>query len=458
MNILFVSSECSPFIKTGGLADVIGSLPKYLDLNCSVIIPYYKKIKDNSNFNFIGSTYFNFENKEVYLGLYNTKIDNVNYYFVDNNDYFYNDHIYGFDDAIRFSYFNLAVIESLKFLGIIDILHLNDWHSGLIPFFLKYKYFLNIKTIFTIHNIQYQGIFDKGLSNTFNLYNDTIEFNGKINFMKSAIINADIITTVSDSYRNETLSAEHAYGLEKILQNRQQDYYGIVNGIDNSLFNPKTDRFIYKKFDINTIKSKKINKDLFCKEFGLNNNMLVSLISRLCDQKGINLILESLETIISTTSINFFLMGTGDNIYEKKIISLSETHPSRVKCYIGYNEELAQKVYASSDLLLVPSLFEPCGLSQLIAMRYATLPLVRETGGLKDTVIPFNKFDNSGTGFSFKNFNIDDFKEVLYIAYDTYNSKSWNVLVNNAINEDFSFYYSSKKYLEIYKGEKSWKH
>lgn len=452
MNILFVCAEGNPFIKTGGLADVIGSLPNTLSkyVNCSIVMPYYKVIKEKNSAHFIKSINIKFKDEHLYCGIFKQTILNVDYYFIDNNDFFYNDYIYGYNDANRFTFFNIAVIESLKIMGDFDLLHLNDWHTGLIPFLLKKKYHINIKTIFTIHNIQYQGIFPKELSKVFNTFDNSIEFDNMINFMKSGIVNSDIITTVSPTYKNETYSYEYSYNLENILLSRKDNYFGIINGLDVNYFNPSTDKFIYNNY--NSYEGKLINKQYFCNEYQLNENMLCSIVSRLCDQKGLELIIDSIYEIINNTNINLFLMGTGDKYYEDKLTYYSTLFPTRIKVYIGYNESLAQKVYASSDLLFVPSKFEPCGLSQLIAMRYGTLPLVRETGGLKDTVIPFNKYDNTGCGFSFKEFNTSSFMEVLNIAYNTYYEKtSWITLVQNAMKRDFSFENSAKEYLKIYK-------
>lgn len=448
--ILFVCSECSFFIKTGGLADVLASLPNEVNksMKCSVVLPFYKKIKEENEMEFICSKYILFQNKKTYVGIFKKEIDNITYFFIDNNDFFDFNEIYGFNDFHRFSFFNIAILENIDVFGDVDIIHCNDWHSGLIGYLIKYKYFLNIKTIYTIHNIQYQGIFNNDLPELITI-NFPLKLNDKINFMKCGIENADIITTVSNTYRNETLCYEYGYYLEDILKARENDYIGIVNGLDIDKYNPLTDINIYKNY--NTIEGKIINKKYFCNEFNLNNNMLCGLVSRLCDQKGIELILDSLDEIILNTSINFFLMGSGDKFYEEKLLYFNQKYPTRVLIHIGYNEQLAQKLYASCDVLLIPSKFEPCGLSQLIAMRYGTLPLVRETGGLKDTVEPYNKFLTTGTGFSFKNFNCSDFKEVLYIAYDLFSNKViWNTLIDNAMKKDSSFENSCKKYLEIY--------
>lgn len=455
MKVLFVCSECSLFVKTGGLADVLATLPSSLskDVECSVILPYYKKIKDRNIAEFVGSTYFKFGDYDVYCGLFKIVLNNVVYYFVDNNDFFYHDYLYGENDSTRFTFFNMAVIEVFKMIGNFDLIHLHDWHSGLVPFLLKYKYFINIKTIFTIHNIQYQGIFNKDISKLFHVYNDSLEFNGNINFMKCAIVNSDIITTVSSTYRNETLTDLYGYGLQSILKSRENDYYGIINGIDNLLYSPKDNKDIYYNYaDLN---GKSKNKKTLCYDYNLNENMLCSMITRLCDQKGIELLLDSVSEIMNNTNVNLFLIGSGDKFYEEKLNYYANLFPERIKVYIGYSESLAQRVYASSDLLFVPSKFEPCGLSQLIAMRYGTLPLVRETGGLKDTVEAFNKYTNTGCGFSFSDFNTSSFKEVFYIAYESFRNKDvWNMLVNNAMNKDFSFDVSAKKYLEIYRGNK----
>lgn len=451
LKVLFVCSECSPFVKTGGLADVASSLPTTLStsISCSVVIPYYKCIKEKNIANYIGHTYFKFGSDEVYCGIFKTKLNNVNYFFIDNNDFFNHEKLYGINDDVRFTFFNIAVIESLSLLGDYDIFHLNDWHTGLIPFLLKYKYKLDVKTVFTIHNIQYQGIFDKSICKLFNVYNNTLEFDNMINFMKCGITNSDIVTTVSSTYRDETLTYQYSYYLENILLDRKDDYYGIVNGIDTTIFDPNNDKYIYYKY--NDINGKSINKRMFCKTYNLNDNMLCSIITRLCDQKGIELLIDSIDFLMNTTNINLFLMGSGDKNYEDKFIYYSLLYPHRIKVYIGYSESLAQQVYASSDLLFVPSKFEPCGLSQLIAMRYGTLPLVRETGGLKDTVIPYNSNDNSGCGFSFRDFNTSSFNEVFNIAYATYKRKEvWNTLVCNAMKKDFSFEKSAGEYLKLY--------
>lgn len=453
MNILFVCSECSPFIKTGGLADVIGTLPTVLthqNVNSSVILPYYKKIKNNNSFDFIGSTFFTFNNTQKYVGVFKTIINNTNYFFIDNEEFFYSDEIYSNDDGMKFTFFNMAVIETLGIINqFIDIIHINDWHAGLIPFLLKYKYNFDIKTVFTIHNIQYQGIFDLELCKCFNSFNNSLEFNGKLNFMKTAIMNSTVITTVSPTYKEETLTNEYGYGLEHVLALRKDDYYGIINGIDSSLFNPSSDKYIY--YNYSYFDNKFHNKISFCEEFNLDSNLLCGFVSRLCEQKGIDIILDSIDELLQHTNINFFFVGSGDKHYEEKFIEYSLKYPNRIKTFIGYNEQLASKVYASSDILLVPSKFEPCGLTQMIAMKYGTLPVVRETGGLKDSVEPYNKYSNTGCGFSFKNYSSFDLKQAIYLANDLYRTSDWSTIASNAMKKDLSFNSSSKEYIKIYR-------
>lgn len=452
MNILFVCSECSPFVKTGGLADVLSSLPNVLsseNVNSYVMLPLYKKVKNNHDLEFVGSSFVTLFETKKYVGIFKTVLNNVTYFFIDNEEYFNFDELYGkHNDDLRFTFFNLAVIESLHIIKKdINIIHINDWHTGLIPFFLKYIYKYDIKTIFTIHNIQYQGIFSLDLCKAFNYYNNSLEFNGHINFMKCAIMESSIITTVSKSYRDETLIS--AYGLESILRYRQDDYYGIINGIDTSLFNPSNDKNIY--YNYSNYDDKYHNKLNFCQQYNLNTNLLCGFVSRLCNQKGIDLILDSLDEILHHTTMNFFFLGSGDEYYENKLKQYSSLYPNRIKIHIGYSETLASMIYASCDMVIVPSQFEPCGLTQMIAMRYGTLPLVRETGGLKDTVHAYNKFTKQGNGFSFKNYSTYDFKKVIYLANDIYTTTDWVILANNAMNSDFSFNCSAKEYLNIYK-------
>lgn len=468
MNILFVGAEASPFIKTGGLADVLGSLPKalcQLNHNVAVILPYYKKIKDKNQAKYITHFDLVINHEKKYCGLFLQKVGNVKYYFIDNNDYFYRDgNIYGhFDDGERFSFFTIAVLEAISYLNFqIDILHTNDWHTGMIPYVLEknYRHYYDthryIKTVFSIHNIQYQGNFDRNLCPYLNIdYCGEIEFDGQINFMKSAIVASNIITTVSNTYKYEICTSEYGYGLNHVLNENSHKLYGIINGIDYDIFNPEIDKAIYHQYnEQNFIELKKSNKFDLCKDFSISKKekCLISLVSRFAFQKGLEFIMEIIENVIYYSDANFFFMGSGDEKYERYFNYLTKKYPSRVKTYIGYNEELAQKLYASSDFFLMPSRFEPCGLSQLISYKYGTIPIVRKTGGLNDTVIPYNKYTLEGTGFVFDSFNSQDFKEVIFQALELYkNQTNLNLLKKKVMNLDFSWNKSAKDYENIYK-------
>ncbi len=467
MKILISASEGAPFIKTGGLADVIGALPKALKENgcdVKVIMPYYKKIKQKQLAYYKGYAYVKIADRMEYLGIFHSVHDGIDFYFVDNERYFNRDEIYGCDDdGERFAFFSFAVLEALKVMDFFpDVIHLNDWQTGLIPYVLKsnyhyYEEYRKIKTVYSIHNIQYQGSFSLDMMKIlFMPYSNTIEFDNSINFMKCAIMNSNAITTVSETYKDEVLTDYYGYRLNNILGLRYYDFYGIVNGIDTTLFNPKTDKHIVKKYDSTSfVTGKAENKTSLLKEMGMNNDdnaILFGLVSRLVDQKGIDLLMPILDDIIKYSNAKFILMGNGDKSYENYFLYMQHLYPDRFKCYIGYNESFAQKIYASCDVFLMPSKFEPCGLGQMIAMRYGALPLVRETGGLKDTVTPYNMYDNSGTGFSFTNFNAHELKNVMFMAMKTYDDKVvWNKLVKQAMEMDFSWNQSAKKYVSLYK-------
>lgn len=468
MNILFVGAEASPFIKTGGLADVLGSLPKALhklNHNVSVVLPYYKKIKDKNECEYLTNFDVYINNEKKYCGLFKKVVDNVTYYFIDNNYYFYRDgNIYGhFDDGERFSFFSIAVLEMIFRLPFtVDILHTNDWHCGMIPFILEHNYrhyhlsHRNIKTVYSIHNIQYQGIFPRSLCPYLNIpYCGEIEFDGNINFMKAAIVASNLVTTVSNTYKDEIQTAQYGYGLNHILVDNNHKLYGIVNGIDYDVFNPEVDNFIYYKFNNkNYLELKELNKKALFEEFGLKyqHHPLFVMVSRLAYQKGIEFISEIIEDVINYSESSFFFMGSGEKEYEEYFKYLAKKYPDRVKVYIGYNEALAQKLYAASDFFLMPSRFEPCGLSQLISYKYGSIPLVRQTGGLNDTVQPFNKFTLEGTGFSFNSYDARHFKDIIFEAISLYNIKeNYRLVQNRVLNLDFSWDRSAKDYEKIYK-------
>ncbi len=466
MRILICASEGAPYAKTGGLADVIGALPKALQENgCDVrvVLPYYKKIKEKNVAEYKGYAYVRIGSSTEYLGVFEAVCDGVTFYFIDSDRYFNRDGFYGYgDDGERFAFFDFAILELLKVVQFFpDVIHLNDWQTGLVPYILKSNYFQypeynRIKTVFSIHNIQYQGNFPMDMMNIlFMPYSNSLEFGGCINFMKSAIMEANAITTVSPTYKNEVLTDQYGYYLNNILGLRYFDFYGILNGIDVVKYNPETDKNIFKNYSVkNVTTGKKANKEALLKQFGLKNEdaPLFGLVSRLVDQKGIDLLEPIIDEVINYSNAKFVLMGSGNQHYEDFFRSLEAKYPDRFKCYIGYSDEIAQKIYAGSDIFLMPSKFEPCGLGQMIAMRYGTLPLVRETGGLKDTVAPFNVYTGEGTGFTFTNFNSYDLKEVMFLAINTYNNNklAFKAMVKKAMEKDFSWKQSALAYIDLY--------
>lgn len=466
MNVLICASEGSPFIKTGGLADVIGALPKALKkegVDVRVIMPYYKKIKEKNIASYCGYAYVRIADHNEYLGVFQTVTDDITYYFIDSDRYFNRDTIYGYgDDGERFAFFDFAVLEAIKVVNFYpDIIHNNDWQTGLIPYILKANYnyypeYRKIKTLYSIHNIQYQGIFPKDLLNIlFMPYSNSLEFNNCVNFMKTAIMESDIINTVSPTYKDEVLTDYYGYEMNKVLELRKFDFYGIINGLDVDKYNPATDKNLYKNYDTNSfVEGKQYNKEQLAKDYNIADASapLFGLVSRLADQKGIDLFMPILEDVLYYSNANFFFLGSGEKTYEDYFNYLASKYPGRFICYIGYSDPLAQKIYAASDIFLMPSKFEPCGLGQMIAMRYGTLPLVRETGGLKDTVIPYNEYTGEGTGFSFTNYNAHNFKDVMFLAMKAYKNKDvWNSLIKRAMEQDFSWNASARSYINLYK-------
>lgn len=468
MNVLFASSEVFPYSKTGGLADIASFLPKALRKighNVTTITPYYKDIrKYHDELKFLGT-------KTIYFGLDSTK---VNYYllkneeeqiiFVENSHYFERDYFYGFeDDDIRFMVFSYAVLELVDLLDESpQIIHVNDWQTAVIPYLLdkhyryreKYQY---IHTLLTIHNLEYQGVFGLNTAKLFNAEFDYtyIHFNS-VNYLKTGINTASKINTVSPNYKNEILTQEYGFTLDGALYNRKDDLHGILNGIDYDVFDPKTDNLIYKNYTSRNLKLSKFNNKVqLLNKFGVNvtkEQPLISYIGRLATQKGIELLMESLEDVINNSKGVIMILGSGDFNYENYFQNLRNKYPDRVAFYRGYNEELAHKIYAGSDILLMPSNFEPCGLGQMIAMRYGTIPIVREVGGLKDTVKPYNKFKNTGTGFSFYDKNKEVFKDKIFEAINLFNNepKKFSQLIRRALNEDFSLDQMAKAYEVLY--------
>jgi len=469
MKILFVSSEAHPFAKSGGLGDVAYSLPKALvkTTDIRVIMPKYTSIHDRyrSGMKLVSKFTTNVSWREKYVGLYKMKYDNIPFYFIDNEGYFNRPNAYGyFDDGERFAYFARAVIDSIEHMDFIpDIIHCNDWQSSLIPVFLKEFYgekYKDIKVVYTIHNLKFQGVYSKntlydilGLSDYY-FDEERLKFNDAISYMKGGINFSDYITTVSDTYANEIKYPFFGEGLHGLFQKLDYKVKGIVNGIDYETFNPRKDKELNTKYGISTRVKKIKNKLALQKELGLLESEdipVIGIITRLTGQKGLDLIAHILEELL-VLDIQLVVLGTGDIQFEDLFRYYSHLYPSKLSANITFDSVLAKRIYAGSDIFLMPSLFEPCGLSQLISMRYGTIPIVRETGGLKDTVIPYDEFEKTGTGFGFKNYNAHELLDTLKYALEVYEKKDqWDILVKNAMERKSSWANAAKEYKKIYK-------
>ena len=473
-NILIVASEAIPYMKTGGLADVAGSLPKYFDkskYDVRVIMPKYKCMSEEflPQLKFVCHFYVNLNWRKQYAGIFKAEHDGVTYYFVDNEFYFAGDKPYNniYEDVEKFAYFSKAVLEALPIIDFTpDVIHCNDWQTGLLPVFLKTVYgsdnfYAGIKTVFTIHNMKFQGrwkireIADiTGLPE--HIFNSgELEFYGEANYLKGGIVYADEVTTVSPTYADEICTPEGGEGLDGLMLERRRYLSGILNGIDYDVYNPMTDQYIKKHFSIKNMSGKLMNKRQLQEEHGLkvdNDVMLIGIVSRLTDQKGFDLVAYMMDEMLSTMDVQFVVLGTGENQYEGMFHYFQSKYPEKISAYIGYSEEKAHKIYASCDAFLMPSLFEPCGLSQMMAMRYGTLPIVRETGGLKDTVQPYNEYENKGTGFSFADYNAHDMLHVIKYANDVFKNHKdrWQEMMDRAMREDFSWNASARKYEKLY--------
>lgn len=468
LKVLIVATEVNPYAKSGGLGDVIGSLPIELvnkGIDARVVFPKYKTIKKEllKNLTYLDSVVIKQDYREQSASIH-TIDSEVKTYLIENDYYFSRDGFYGYgDDYERFSFFSEAVIA---FLGVIDfkpdIIHLNDWQTGLVSVYLKDNYnkflfYSNIKTLFTIHNLQYQGVFGREVLNSINLNDgyfnpDKLEFYGKINYMKAGLTYADAISTVSESYANEIQTSDFGYGLDGILRSRRDDLYGILNGIDLKANDPATDKRIFVNYDINSIDKKVENKSLLQKELNLpvRDVPMFSIISRLVDQKGLNLIEGIMEELLSK-DIQFVVLGTGDGRYEHLFRHMAYRYPDKVSANIFYNEELAQKIYAGSDIFLMPSLFEPCGLGQMFAMRYGTIPIARKTGGLQDTIKHYNYDTGEGNGFLFEDFLSNGLMWAINESLSAYyNKEHFKKIIGNAMSTDFSWGTSADKYIKIY--------
>ena len=475
--ILFVASECVPFIKTGGLADVCGALPKEFDKNywdVRVVIPDYSCIPVQYRNNFEYVTHFYMSSgpyvQDKYVGVLKYEQDGITYYFIDNQEFFTGFSPYTSDTKFeieKYTFFDKAVLSMLPLIDFKpDIIHCHDWQTGLLPVYLKNEFaanpfFWGIKTIITIHNLKFQGIWDRewvqGVSGlTDNLFTpDKLEFKKDANMLKGGLVYADYITTVSDTYANEIQTEYYGEGLNGLLSARHFDMQGIVNGIDYNAYDPQTDGRIYCNYNASDFRKKKFNnKTKLQQDLGLavdKKKYMIGLISRLTDQKGLDLINHVIEGIVDDFT-QLVVIGTGDPQYENMFRHYAWKYPDRVSANICYSDDLAHKLYAAADAFLMPSRFEPCGLTQLISFRYGTVPIVRETGGLKDTVKPYNEYENSGDGFSFSNYNADEMLAVInyskHIFFDK--KREWNQIVDRGMANDFSWNASKFKYEGLY--------
>lgn len=476
MNVLFATSECVPFVKTGGLADVLGALPKELNkegCEARVILPKYGKIpqKYKDEMRYIDNIYIKMGWRNQYCGVFELDIDNVKYYFVDNEFYFGSDTIYG-DIAVdieRFAFFDKAVLALLQVVGFWpDVIHCNDWQTGMIPVMLRAHYknddrYNHIKTVMTIHNLKFQGVYSKDvIRDVCELEDDyftpdKIEFFNDASFLKGGLVYADFITTVSPTYAREIMTDYFGENLNGILNAKSHRVRGIINGINYDEWNPNTDPFIESNYNIrNNVSQKRLNKLALQKEANLDENeniFLIGIVTRLTGQKGIDLIECVMDEIMGNSDVQLVVLGTGEEHFENMLRHYEWKYKGRLSSLIKFDNALSHRIYASCDAFLMPSLFEPCGLSQMISMRYGTLPIVRETGGLRDSVEPYNEFENTGTGFSFANYNAHEMLGIINYAKRTwYNDKKmWQAMVKRAMKADFSWKNSAKEYIEVYK-------
>ncbi len=475
MQIVFASAECAPFVKTGGLGDVAGSLPAALvcaGAEVIVMVPKYATIKDEykAQMEHFADFYVSLGWRNEYCGLEKLEHDGVTYMFVDNERYFARDYPYGFfDDGERFAFFSKAITESLQHLPAgfeCDILHCNDWQTALAPVFLREFYqglplYDRVKTVFSIHNVAFQGQFsDTVMEDILGVAHIPAAASQlrcdacSINYMLGALRYADAITTVSPTYANEIQTPEFGEGLDCVLRERSYALQGILNGIDVAGFDPATDKRIAANYTVEDRSGKAVCKAKLQEELGLevrDDRPLMVMVTRLTRQKGMDLVMYALDRILSG-GVQVAVLGTGDRDYEDGLRYFQDKYPGTMAARIEFDPALSQRMYAAADMFLMPSKFEPCGLSQIIAMRYGTLPIVRETGGLKDTVIPYNEFTGEGTGFSFSNFNGDEMGDAVFRAARLFwdNRDAWNQLVTQAMSQDFSWTHSADKYLDLY--------
>ena len=468
IKVLFVTSEATPFVSTGGLGEVSGSLPRAINKSglaeVSVVLPMYMSVKQK----YYAETKPVYEGevdlswRKQYIGVRKTEYRSVKYYFVDNEYYFGREMIYGnYDDGERFAYFGKAVCSMIA-AGVVspDIVHANDWQSALSVIYLKRQFpeLYNIRCVFTVHNIAYQGRYGIGIaSDVFGLSQDDalpLTFDGDLNLIKGAITLSDAVNTVSRGYAQELSDGFYAYGLEDVIRSRPEGFHGIINGLDDS-FDPANDATIPSRYSEADLKGKEKCREKLCLEFCIENRAespIVAMVTRLAPQKGIDLVIRVAEEIVRDFGVTLVVLGTGRTEYEAFFRSLSETNKGRVGYVDRFDNSLSRLVYSGSDMFLMPSLFEPCGISQMTAMKYGTPPIVRETGGLKDTVIPYNEFTDEGTGFSFANYDAYEMKNTIGYAVSVFREKKrWEGIVKRAMKADFSWKRSAEEYVKIYK-------
>ena len=454
---------------SGGLGDVAGSLPKALRkrlVGCRVVMPLYSGIKQElrDRMQFITHITVPVSWRRQYCGIFEAKIDGVIFYFIDNEYYFKRDGIYGhYDDAERFAFFSRAVLEIIPHIDFKpDIIHTNDWQTALVPVYYSTMYanregYEGIKNIFTIHNIQYQGVYGKEiLSDVFGLgeqHEQLLDFGGTLNLMKGAIECADVVTTVSPTYAEEILDPWFSHGLDPILRERRYKLHGILNGIDMDIYNPETDKAIAKNFSAKDPAGKKEDKADLQREFSLpvrDDAPIIGMVSRLVSHKGLDLVKAVLDELLSTTDVQLVVLGTGDWEYENFFREIEARYPGKVGLRIAFIPDLARKIYAGCDMFLMPSKSEPCGLSQMLALRYGTLPIVRETGGLKDSIT--DSGDGKGNGFTFKSYNAHDMLDAIRRSLGAYSDKKyWASLVERALECDNSWGHSAREYMRLYR-------
>ena len=473
-NILFVASECTPFVKTGGLADVVGSLPKELNkdqFDVRVMIPKYMMIPDKfkTQMKYITHFYMPIHGKDQYVGILTMQYEGITYYFIDNEYYFSGAKPYGdiLGDLEKFAFFDKAALSALPVLNFHpDIIHCHDWQTGLVPVYLHDSFqggdfFHGIKTIMTIHNLKFQGVYDKktvqGITGLSDYYfaPDKLEAYGDANCLKGGIVYSDYVTTVSESYANEIKMPFYGEGLDGLINARSNNLCGIVNGLDYNEYNPETDELLAAKYNAKNFRKEKCkNKTKLQQDLGIDvdpNRFMIGIVSRLTDQKGLDLVDCVIEEICAEDT-ELVVLGTGDAKYENLFRHFAWKYGNRVSAQIYFSNERSHMIYGAADALLMPSLFEPCGLSQLMALRYGTVPIVRETGGLRDTVEPYNQYESTGTGFSFINYNAHEMLSTIRFAKDVfYNRKrEWNKLIDRGMAKNFSWSASARKYEQLY--------